>query len=183
MTARGADALIDTVVNNSGIVQAKSIQNVGGVIRLDGGPTGTVNVSGTLDASGRDAGQTGGTVKVLGNTVNVTNAKVDAAGDKGGGTVLIGGNYQGKGPEQNAANTTVSQDVTIKADAVTEGKGGTVVVWSDGTTKFDGTISAQGGSLSGDGGSVETSGKILDIDAGVSVKAGAANGKGRRNNR
>ena len=178
MTAKSAGDLIGTVVNNSGIIQAKSLTNVNGVIRLDGGTSGTVAVSGTLDASGKDAGQTGGTVKVLGSEIGVTNAVVDASGNKGGGTVLVGGNYQGKGSEQNAANTTVGKDVTIKADAVTEGKGGTVVVWADNKTQFDGAISAKGGSLSGDGGLIETSGKILDIGAGMTVTAEAKNGKG-----
>ncbi|MBU2702175.1 filamentous hemagglutinin family protein [Sporomusaceae bacterium BoRhaA] len=157
MTTGAKDALLKTVVSNSGIIQAKSVSNQNGIIRLEGG---TVTNSGTLDASGNVTGQTGGTVKVLGETVLLTdNAKLNASGDKGGGTILIGGNYQGKVTEENATNTTVGQNVTINADAITRGNGGKVVVWANDTTNYYGNISAKGGANSGDGGNVEVSGK------------------------
>ncbi|MDD2775195.1 MAG: filamentous hemagglutinin N-terminal domain-containing protein [Gallionella sp.] len=68
MSAKAADALSSAVVNNTGIIQARTIQNVGGVIKLMGDmQVGTVNVGGTLDASvlpspagGRGAGGAGG---------------------------------------------------------------------------------------------------------------------------
>jgi len=71
--------------------------------------------------------------------------------------VLVGGARQGQGPQRNAEATYVDKDATIKADALTRGNGGEVVVWSDSYTRFDGTIAAprrQGGR---DGGKVETS--------------------------
>jgi len=60
---------------------------------------------------------------------------------------------------QNAQQTFVSSDATIKADAMQRGDGGKVVVWADGATQFNGNISARGGSISGNGGWVEVSGK------------------------
>ena len=76
---------------------------------LEGGERGMVAVSGTLDASGRGAGEHGGTIKVLGERVGLSSgATLDASGDAGGGTVLVGGNYQGSGPEQNASATYVN---------------------------------------------------------------------------
>ena len=52
LTAKAADALSTAVVNNSGIIQARTVQNVGGVIKLMGDmDVGTVNVSGTVNAS------------------------------------------------------------------------------------------------------------------------------------
>ncbi|TWH51617.1 filamentous hemagglutinin N-terminal domain-containing protein [Sporomusa sp. KB1] len=160
MAASAAGDLAGTVVNNSGIIQAHSVSNVNGKIILDGGTNGTVVSSGTLDASGKNAGETGGTVKVLGNTVTLADgAKVNVSGAKGGGTALIGGNYQGKGTEQNATTTTVAATATINADALTSGDGGQVVVWANDTTNYYGTISAKGGSVSGNGGSAEVSGK------------------------
>lgn len=175
LTARTADALAGTVLNNSGIVRARSISSQNGSIRLDGGASGTVQVSGTLDASGTAQGQTGGSIKVLGSTVSVANATIDASGDKGGGTVLVGGNYQGKGPEPNAITTTVASDAIIKADALTAGDGGTVIVWADNVTKAYGTITAQGGTQGGNGGLVETSGHLLDVD-GIRVSTAAQQG-------
>jgi hypothetical protein len=68
-------------------------------------------------------------------------------------------------------------DVRIKADAVQNGQGGTVVVWADDSTRFHGSISARGGSQGGDGGQVETSGKEFLVAAG-SVNASAARGQG-----
>ena len=179
MTGRAAKDLAGTVVNNSGIIQARSIENKNGVIRLDGGATGTVVNSGVLDASGKAAGQTGGTVKVLGENVELHNGtSIDVSGANGGGTALIGGNYQGKGPEQNAKNTTVEKGATITADALEKGNGGMVVVWANDTTQFNGTISARGGANGGDGGQVETSGhKTLELGDAARVVTLASKGK------
>ena len=70
--------------------------------------------------------------------------------------------------------TTVSIDSqsTIRADAKTTGNGGSVVVWSDQLTSFAGTISAQGGALSGHGGEAEVSGKArLDYTGFTNLSA------------
>ena len=177
MTASAAGDLIRTAVNNSGVILARSAQEVDGVILLDAGTNGTVVNSGTLDASGKGTGETGGTVKVLGQTVTLADGtQIDAGGDSGGGTVLVGGNYQGQGTEQHATTTTVAPGATINADAITQGKGGQVVVWADGTTNYGGTVSARGGSVGGDGGTVETSGKQTLIMTG-NVNAGASHGR------
>ena len=86
-------------------------------------------------------------------------AVIDASGDAGGGTVLVGGAFQGKGPEPNAERSFVGSDAEIHADALTDGDGGTVIVWADEFTEFFGEITARGGSEGGDGGFVEVSGK------------------------
>lgn len=178
MTAKAANDLTKSVVNNDGVIQARSIENKNGVIRLDGGNAGVTN-AGTLDASGKAAGQTGGSVTVVGDTVNLAgSSKIDVSGDTGGGTALIGGNYQGKGPERNATTTTVEQGATINADAITTGNGGQVVVWANDKTTFNGVISAKGGSQSGDGGSVETSGhRTLTLGKAAKVVTTALHGK------
>src|SRR5688572_16695249 len=101
LTARSANALLDTVINNSGTIRANSLVERNGEIVLDGGNTGVVAVSGTLQAAGGDAGTTGGTIKVLGDKVTLTSsALIDASGDVGGGTVLVGGNWQGQRSEE-----------------------------------------------------------------------------------
>ena len=93
LAARAAGDLASTVVNNAGLIQATSVSERDGVIRLEGGERGVVAVSGTLDASGRGAGEHGGTIKVLGERVGLfSGATLDASGDTGGGTVLVGGN-------------------------------------------------------------------------------------------
>jgi filamentous hemagglutinin family protein len=52
MTAKAADSLIRAVVNNEGVIEARTVEEHNGVIKLLGDmDSGTVNVGGTLDAS------------------------------------------------------------------------------------------------------------------------------------
>jgi hypothetical protein len=124
---------------------------------------GSVITEGAIDASGTQGGQ----VALIGQQVSVGKGFIDVSGANGGGTVRIGGDYQGKGSIPNATTTLVDGKSQIKADALTQGNGGKVIVWADGNTQFDGKISAKGGLLGGDGGFVETSGKqSLDFSSG-----------------
>jgi hypothetical protein len=116
---------------------------------------GTAIASGTLNVSG----EMGGDVNVLGTKVGVLAANINASGTNGGGTVRIGGDYQGGGSVPNALRTVVSNDSLINANALTNGNGGSVIVWSDQDTVFYGNITARGGSDVGNGGFVEVSGK------------------------
>ncbi|RZI40692.1 filamentous hemagglutinin N-terminal domain-containing protein [Herbaspirillum sp. HC18] len=123
--------------------------------------------------SARGAGK-GGEVIVQGERVGLMgDARIDASGNTGGGTVLVGGDYQGRNTQiRNAAVSHVSDGATIKADAIENGDGGKVVVWADDTTRVYGQISARGGSLSGNGGFVETSGhRYLEVDKAPDVSA------------
>ena len=140
--------------------------------------TGTTLVSGSIEAKGTGAGQTGGTVQVLGDKVGLFGADINVSGDGGGGTVLIGGDYQGTGAVQRASATYMSPDSTINADAVNNGNGGKVILWSDGFTSTHGTIYARGGAQSGDGGLIETSGHHILDATGVRGGAGAPHGTG-----
>ena len=179
MTAQSAGGLFQEVVNNTGVIQALSIDTRNGSIRLLGDmQSGTVSVSGTLDASGTGAGQTGGSVVVAGYHVGLFDGHINASGDAGGGTVLIGGGYQGgNAGVPNASATYMSAASTIRADAITNGNGGTVVVWANDSTRAYGSISARGGAQGGDGGLIETSGHWLDV-TGIDINASAAKGAG-----
>ncbi|MEA3195107.1 MAG: hypothetical protein QOD26_3440, partial [Betaproteobacteria bacterium] len=160
LTARSANALLDTVINNTGVIRATTIAERKGEIVLDGGDRGIVANSGTITATGANAGEKGGNVTIVGQYVGLWNGtRIDASGSAGGGDVNVGGNFQGQGPLQNASQTIVAKDASIKADALTDGDGGNVVVWSNDATQFFGSISAQGGANSGNGGNVEVSGK------------------------
>jgi len=160
----GADTarqVVDQAINTTGIIEARAVHQQGGEIVLDGGASG-VAVAGTLDTSGAGSGQAGGTVKVLGTQVALNRgANVNVAGDAGGGTAFVGGNFHGAGPEQNARTTTIASGASIDADAVTAGNGGQVAVWSDQATTFQGAVSARGGTQGGNGGHVEVSGHQL----------------------
>ncbi len=139
---------------------------------------GTTITSGTLDAShvgatpDKSLSQIGGEVNVLGDKVGLISANINASGTNGGGTVRIGGDYQGKGTIPNASRTFVSSDSVINADALSHGNGGRVIVWADQTTAFYGNISAHGGLSSGNGGFAEVSGKnYLDFQGLVDLRA------------
>ncbi len=194
LTATAAKGIVDKVVNVGGIVQARSVEQRNGEIILSGGDSGIVEVTGTLDASGRGPGQTGGNVLVLGEKIGLlAGARIDVSGAAGGGDVLVGGEFRGgnatdaeyaefairptrKPPVPNASVVYVDRNAVITADATDAGKGGKVVVWADGTTRMLGSISAQGGANGGDGGFIETSAHYLDVN-GAQATAAAPRGR------
>ncbi|NBU12972.1 MAG: hypothetical protein EBT40_06195, partial [Betaproteobacteria bacterium] len=181
LTAKAAEDVVTSVINTSGLVQATSARNVNGTIVLEG-DTGNVTVAGTLDASGRGAGETGGAIKVFGQDLKVAAANLDASGDAGGGSIYVGGGWQGASIDGrlSALTTRIAADSMLNASALTGGNGGTVVAWSDvgnplSSTNVAGTLLARGGSQSGDGGKVETSGHHLGVN-GVRVDTSAPTG-------
>ena len=170
LSAEAADSLTRAVVNHTGVIEAQSLENRNGriVLRSDM-ETGEVNITGAMDVSGAEAGATGGKVTATAATVTLTDgATINASGSSGGGAIFVGGGWQGS--DASIANaTTVNADDTISiyADALDQGDGGTVVFWSDDTTLFAGTIFVRGGVLGGDGGQAEVSGKQMLAYSGV----------------
>lgn len=179
VTARAASGVLNNVINLAGVVEVKSVSQKNGVLILSGDPNnGVVRVAGRVDASGKQVGEKGGSIDITGyNILLADGSLLDVSGDRGGGNINIGGNYQGVGPLPHANALVMTKNATILADAITSGHGGQVVLWSDYATKAYGNISAQGGALSGDGGLIETSSKgYLDI-GGISINLRAAKGK------
>ena len=161
MTARAADEVLSAQVNNSGMIQARTmaalkggasatpVVHKGKIKLLAQG--GTVNVSGKLDASAPKSGP-GGTVVVSGNTVNLTKtARLEANGSTGG-TILVGGDRHGGSdptlnfsttPILDATTTNIASGATLSANG-SNGNGGNIVIWSNGQTNYAGSISATG---------------------------------------
>lgn len=150
-------------LNVNGVVQANSLVERNGVVRLEGGKNSTVQVSGNISAKGNITGLKGGEVNITGERVALLDdASVDVSGRAGGGTALIGGDVQGKNANfQNAERTYIASTATIKADALDSGDGGKVVVWANDIARYYGSISAKGGANGGNGGFAEVSGKRL----------------------
>ena len=183
LSARSANAILSSVITNSGTVQANTVVNKNGRIVLEGGDQGVVNVSGSLKATGADAGTQGGSVVVTGDKVQIASgAQLDASGKAGGGSVLVGGGWQGQDPSIRQANAVVVESgARLDASATDQGNGGTVVAWSNtqntnSVTRVAGELLARGGPNGGDGGKIETSGHWLATD-GVSGDAAAPKGK------
>ncbi|MBD2461336.1 CHAT domain-containing protein [Oscillatoria sp. FACHB-1407] len=142
--------------------------NPDGTVRLTGSENtlpsnpGTVVASGTLNASSTDAINRVSAIpqiSVLGDRVALVNATLNASGTNGGGTVRVGGDYQGRGTVFNASRTFVDPNSVINADAIDQGDGGQVIIWADEVTGFYGDITARGGLTLGNGGFVEVSGR------------------------
>ena len=143
ITAGHARNIVDSVVENSGVIEAHSMTKVGGKIVLSA-DRGITKMSGTMNASGLT----------------------------GGGSIKIGGDYQGSGEDgtANSARTLVSEDAVINASATETGNGGQTIIWADERTYFYGDIDASGIEQ---GGFAEVSGKqYLDFNGNVDL-AGA----------
>ena len=174
LSALSTSEIIKNVVNNEGMIEANTVVEKDGRIILMGGDQGVVRVSGTLDASGDDSGEKGGTAHVLGQKVALDEGSlVDVSGDVGGGEALIGGDYQGNNARiQNAWRTYVNQSAVINASAPTQGDGGRVIVWADDVNRFYGSINSSGGATGGDGGFAEVSGKnFLDFQGTANLSS------------
>ena len=174
LSALSTSEIIKNVVNNEGMVEANTVVEKDGRIILMGGNQGVVRVSGTLDASGDDSGEKGGTAHVLGQKVALDEGSlVDVSGDVGGGEALIGGDYQGNNARiQNAWRTYVNQSAVINASAPTQGDGGRVIVWADDVNRFYGSINSSGGTIGGNGGFAEVSGKnFLDFQGTANLSS------------
>ena len=172
LTARTASDLLKNVVNNSGIIEAKSLVQQEGQIILDGGDAGIVANSGTLDVSSAQSGAKGGSIGIFGKYIGLLDgAKVNASGDAGGGTILIGGNLHGDGPQPNASMTYVGSDAAISADAITSGNGGKVVVWSNDATSFTEISAQKAGHREETAGMSRCQGRIISISPAWSTRS------------
>ncbi|EKY9554060.1 filamentous hemagglutinin N-terminal domain-containing protein, partial [Salmonella enterica] len=177
LTAKGQDMLLNTVVNNSGTVEAKGLANRGGEIVLNGGDSGVVSQSGHLLADSQ-TGQ-GGKITLEGQNIHLAGGSLTTAtGKTGGGEVYVGGGWQGQDSHiKNASKVVMDKAATVDVSATESGNGGTAVLWSDDYTNFRGTVIAKGGAKSGDGGRVETS-SHRNLQASGAVDASARAGHG-----
>ncbi|ECG1721513.1 filamentous hemagglutinin N-terminal domain-containing protein, partial [Salmonella enterica subsp. diarizonae serovar 17:z10:e,n,x,z15] len=177
LTAQGRDMLMNTVVNNSGTIEAKGLESRGGEIVLNGGDSGVVSQSGRLLADSLTG--KGGKIILEGQNIHLAgNSLTSATGKTGGGEVYVGGGWQGKDSHiHNASKVVMDESATVDVSATQNGNGGTAVLWSDDYTSFQGGILARGGAQSGNGGRVETS-SHRNLQAFGAVDASARAGHG-----
>lgn len=168
MTASGKDALMDSAVNNSGMIQANTLGEARGQISLTGDNIAT---TGTISADGGSNGH-GGTIKIIANHKTAVDGQLSAqggqlAGDGGfietsGDIVSIGehSSIQANAPQGKAGqwlidpvDITISNDggddlngTNINPDSVTNAlEGGTsVTLNTDRAGNNDGTITVNG---------------------------------------
>ncbi|RUL69272.1 beta strand repeat-containing protein [Dyella choica] len=133
MTAGARDSLLASAVNNTGTIEAQTVQNRNGHIVLLGGmDAGTVSVGGTLDSSAPNGGN-GGQIETSGAKVNVANdSRITTAAPLGlSGTWLI---------DPNDFTIAPSGGDITGAALSTELSGGNVVIQSSaGSTSGSGS--------------------------------------------
>lgn len=134
MTASGKDALMDSAVNNSGMIQANTLGEATGQISLTGDNIAT---TGTISANGGTNGQ-GGNIKIIANHKTAVDGQLSAqgghlAGDGGfietsGDIVRIGdhSSIQANAPQGKAGQWLIDPvDITISDDGSDESENGT----------------------------------------------------------
>ncbi len=184
LTAAAGGEIVKSLINIQGEVRAGTVkEQAGGILISNAKPAGStattdskVVIGGRVTATGTNTGEKGGSVEIYSNQINLgSGSLIDTSGFAGGGKILIGGDEHGiTDVFANALNTTVEAGAQIKADALADGAGGKVIVWSDKQTDYKGGISAKGVG-SGDGGFAEVSGKKL-LNYNGSTDLTAANG-------
>ncbi|MFN8721669.1 MAG: hypothetical protein ACK5YI_12645, partial [Rhodospirillales bacterium] len=193
VTASGTVSLAETV-------RAIGTRGAGGRIDVAAGGVLWETSTSLVDTSGRAGGSvritaadgltTSGTWRAVGTTgaggsidasgwgMRLLSATADASGLTAGGTVRIGGEYQGgKGLSRddlpNAVRLYANDATRFVADARgPAGDGGTVIVWADRDVLMQAAVSAVPGAVSGKGGFVEVSAGDRLTFAGT-VAAGA----------
>ena len=159
------------VVNQGGIVRARSLaEGPGGVLIAGGG--GDVSVTGSIDTRG-GAGQRGGDVSVSGRNVGLLDqGRIDAGGDRGGARVEL----VATAVNDAGGVVAVARDAQIAVDAGTQGNGGRIDLTGS-STRALGSLSARGGAVAGDGGLVKITVSSGVDTAGARVDASAAHGR------
>ena len=167
-----------SLIENRQAVQAPDGQIIISAVALDKLQAGVIRNSGRLSAN--SLSNKGGQIVLEADdiTLSATSA-ISATGPTGGGTVLVGGDWQGGGNVRQATKVTMDAGATIDASATDAGDGGKVVLWSDvrnaaSQTQVHGRIDANAGPRSGNGGEIETSGHALHVNGiGISTQAPA----------
>jgi filamentous hemagglutinin family protein len=205
LRAAKAQNVANNIITNTGTLRAKGINNQGGVITLfaEGDNAVTNNISGNKVATVRsevsnygvidatpDAvnGSLGGTVRLFADTVYARQwSTIDVSGNTNpanavpqyqntGGTIYLGG---GSGTDSNPTSllTSIENNATLTANGGVNGDGGSIYAWSDNSTYLDSgaSLSATGGSSSGNGGYIQLAG-VRKLDALGSIDTSSPTG-------
>ncbi|SFG45327.1 filamentous hemagglutinin family N-terminal domain-containing protein [Duganella sp. CF458] len=178
LTAKAADALARSTVNNAGVVQARGLVADGGTIRLVG--DGLVQ-AGQLDASS-GTGQ-GGSVKIAGGFVALDGAvradgvrggsvDVAAAGDLSAASALSAAGTAGKGGSISlTSGASLAENASASSNVSGTTDGGALSLQAGGSLLSSGRHDAHG--VAGIGGRVDISGADVRL-MGANVDATGA---------
>lgn len=149
-------------INNSGTVRATGFNFRGGRLTLKGGSGSRIVNTGNMYA--RQENGTGGEIAVSGGTVDINSGVVDASGTQGrnGGSIDV-----------QAEDITFGENALMIAD----GKdGGSINLDASNTLTVGGTATSTGDT--GEGGSIDLSGDIVEVQSTAMVDVSGFSGGG-----
>jgi filamentous hemagglutinin family protein len=160
LSAKAAENAVHSVINQSGSIEATSVGQQNGEIVLTAN-NGTVEVSGTLDASAPVSGN-GGKITMTNDTGTlITSGLLDASSANG-----VGGNI-------TLSGTRIGMGAKTYADGV---HGGRIEVTAQGTLSLADRVSATGSSGSG-GQILYHAGSLIETSTGINDVSGASGGQ------
>ncbi|NUA30682.1 two-partner secretion domain-containing protein [Cupriavidus basilensis] len=176
MTARAAGSLQQAVVNNTGVIEAKTLQGNAGKITLDGGSAGVVRVAGSLNASAMAGPGNGGTIETRGADVQVQLATQVNTQANNGQT----GTWKLSTMDVNVGQTADSGEHTAFSDTLSRNLGTTNIELAStvGNLSVNAPISWNSGNklTLASAGDVNVNGALsaTGVNAGVAMTAGGA---------
>jgi filamentous hemagglutinin family protein len=156
ITAQAAQAVLDDVIDMNGVAQANSVAQQNGEIILSS--NGTVTISGKISAQGAAVGNTGGSIQVTSDAIQLNNASVNANGNAGGGTISFSA--------ADAANNSfvnLSYNTAVQANALASGTGGTVNVSTANFNLLNSSVSANGSGAGAIGGNIDIAANAVNL--------------------
>ena len=145
LKAGAQGSLLRSAVNNSGIIQARTLRKQGGkIVLVSGMKAGVTTISGTLDASSSDDGN-GGFIESSGNKVQITDSSyitTHSAGGKNGNWLIDPDDFVVAARGGNISGAVLSaalnsNDVTIQT---TDGQSQVTGVTNSANTQGNGDI-------------------------------------------
>ncbi|MDO8282036.1 MAG: hypothetical protein Q7U10_05345, partial [Thermodesulfovibrionia bacterium] len=162
LKANTAYGVIKSVVNNSGVIEARSFTNSNGKIVLDGGDSGIVENNGIITASAAEAGADGGDIQISGDVIsNAGTITADAGDNATAGNIDV------------IADSLLTLEGTSRLSARgadVNSDGGDIYLWSDDDAfaLAGQVIDISGGTTSGNGGTAElSSGDYVSFDGSI----------------
>ena len=174
LTANQVNNIFDKLVNQEGIIEAQTVRvNGDGTVDLLPGtieiiaPHGVISNTGSIRAEGVEGAGNGGKITVRGNKIYHEGLGLVSANAHNNGTA---GDIEIISEE--STDIQASSEVTARGYEV-DSAGGNIVINTlkdgslNGTTNFEGAVDVSGGTVSGDGGFIEVSGKNLNYNGQV----------------
>lgn len=152
MTARSANALLDTVINNGGAIRANSLVDRQGEIVLDGGSVGTVLSTGVLQSDG---------------AVTLSGASIQIDTVPGHGKSLGRPPESGRSPRGNAAQPPFDVGTIASTLSLFPSSAAGVLPTSGGTVRLPGGVTL----LNASGIGAPPQFELSIVGAGISVPA------------